>query len=175
MGECLDIVLRKLNLDDEAAFLEGVKLWDGHALFWYTFDWTPETTFVEMLTKLEASAKGENLPPGRVPATMLYGFVGNVIVGRLHVRHELNDALLRRGGNIGYAVAPAFRGRKFATEMMKQGLEFCRGLGLKKILVTCTDANVPSWKIIEHFGGALENKVLDPEDGEIVRRYWIQL
>ena len=175
MGESLDIVLRKLTLADEAAFLEGVKLWDGHALYWYTFDWKPGGSYPDMLAALEASSAGVNLPQGRVPATMLYAFVGDVIVGRLHVRHELNEALTKRGGNIGYAVAPAFRGRKFATEMMQQGLDFCRGLGLKKVLLTCADANVPSWKIIEHFGGVLENTVVDPEDGETVRRYWILL
>ncbi|CAN5433684.1 GNAT family N-acetyltransferase [soil metagenome] len=171
----MDIVLRKLTLKDEAAFLEGAKLWDAGSLFWYSFDWKPGVTFPEMLEKLEASATGRNLPAGRVPATMLYGFVGEVIVGRLHVRHELNEALTQRGGNIGYAVAPAFRGRRFATEMMSQGLDFCRSLGFKKVLVTCTEANVPSWKIIEHFGGVLENTVNDVEENELVRRYWIAL
>lgn len=90
---------------------------------------------------------------------------------RLHVRHALNEALTRRGGNIGYAVAPAFRGRRFASAMMQQGLEFCRGLGFKKVLVTCTEANVPSWKIIESFGGILENTIFDADEDENVRRY----
>lgn len=171
----MDIVLRKLTLKDEAAFLEGVKLWDDQSLFWYTFDWKPGITFSEMLEKLEASASGKNLPVGRVPATMLYGFVGDVIVGRLHVRHELNEALTHRGGNIGYAVAPAFRGRRFATEMMSQGLDFCRSLGLRKVLLTCSEANAPSCKIIENFGGVLENTIVDVEENEKVRRYWIEL
>lgn len=171
----MDIVLRKLTEQDEAAFLEGVKLWDGHALDWYTFDWKPGVTYQEMLRKLENSSNGIGLPANHVPSTMLYGFIGDVIVGRLHVRHELNENLMRRGGNIGYAVAPAFRGRRFATEMMAQGLDFCRSLGLKKVLVTCSESNVPSWKIIEHFGGVLENKIYDDEDQEEIRRYWITL
>lgn len=171
----MELILRKLTMADEAAFLEGVKLWDGHSLDWYTFDWKPGVSFAEMLKKLEDSEKGINQPEGRVPATMLYGFIGEAIVGRLHVRHRLNAGLLRRGGNIGYAVAPAFRGRKIATEMMAQGIDFCRKLGLDKILVTCTDANVPSWKIIENFGGVLENKFFDEADQETIRRYWIEL
>jgi predicted acetyltransferase len=171
----VSIVLRKLKIEDEAAFFDGLKLWEGQPLFWYTFDWTPGVTYTEMLAKLEASANGVGLPPGKVPATMLYAFCGEKIIGRLHVRHELNEWLLRRGGNIGYAVAPAYRGRRIATEMMAQGLDFCRGLGLEKVLVTCADANTPSWKIIEHFQGLLENTITDAEDGERVRRYWIAL
>lgn len=171
----MDIVLRKLTPADEAAFLEGVKLWEGHSLAWYTFDWKPGRTYSEMLKKLDDDSKGVNLPPHHVPSTMLYGFIGDVIIGRLHIRHELNDALLRRGGNIGYAVAPAFRGRRFATEMMQQGLAYCRLLGMKRALVTCSDSNIPSWKIIEHFGGQLENTIYDEEDKESVRRYWIDL
>ena len=171
----MEIVLRKLTPNDEAAFLEGVKLWDANSLFWYTFDWKPGGSFSEMLQKLENSSKGIDLLPHHVPSTMLYGFIGDAIVGRLHVRHSLNEALTRRGGNIGYAVAPAFRGNKYATQMMAQGIDFCRGLALKKILVTCADSNVPSWKIIEHFGGVLENTFLDDEDNALIRRYWIGL
>lgn len=171
----MDIVLRRLTIQDKKAFFEGVKLWDGHSLDWYTFDWRPGGSFQEMLEALERSSTGQGLPQDRVPSTMLYGFIGDMIVGRLHIRHELNERLTRRGGNIGYAVAPAFRGRKFATEMMSQGLDYCRLLGLRRVLVTCGDENVPSWKIIEHFGGVLENKIFDDEDGKSVRRYWIQL
>ncbi len=171
----MKLVLRKLTLADEAAFLEGVRLWDGHPRDWYTFDWKPGGSYEEMVKKLERDSKGIGLQPHHVPATMLYAFVGDVIVGRLHVRHQLNEALTRRGGNIGYAVAPAFRGQKFATEIMSHGLEFCRTLGLDKILVTCADSNIPSWKIIENFGGMLENKIFDEADQESVRRYWIKL
>ena len=45
-----------------------------------------------------------------------------------------------------------------------------------KILITCDDDNVGSYKIIEANGGKLENKVEDGDDcGErfITRRYWI--
>ncbi len=153
-----------------------MKLWDANSLFWYTFDWKPGGSYAKMLERLENSSKGVDLLSHHVPSTMLYGFIGEAIVGRLHVRHELNEALIRRGGNIGYAVAPAFRGNKFATQMMAQGIAFCRDeLRLKKILVTCADSNTPSWKIIENFGGRLENIFLDDEDQSLIRRYWIEL
>lgn len=172
----MELVLRRLTEADEALFLEGAKLWDGHPRDWYTFAWKPGVPFGQMLAEIENDSKGVGLPPNRVPATMLYAFIGDVIVGRLHIRHRLNEALTRRGGHIGYAVAPAFRGRKIATNIMAQGLEFCRkNLGLDKILVTCADTNVPSWKIIENFGGVLENKFFDDEDQATIRRYSINL
>jgi predicted acetyltransferase len=83
--------------------------------------------------------------------------------------------LLKRGGHIGYAVAKRFRRRGFATEMVRHALEFCKTIGLKSVLITCADDNIPSWKIIERFGGKLENKIWDDEQQETLRRYWIEL
>ena len=45
-----------------------------------------------------------------------------------------------------------------------------------KILITCDDDNVGSYKIIESNGGILENKVENEDAGEkfLTRRYWIE-
>lgn len=59
--------------------------------------------------------------------------------------------------------------------MFKLGLEYCKNLGIKKLLITCADSNIPSWKIIENFGGILENKIFDSTKNENVRRYWIEV
>lgn len=75
---------------------------------------------------------------------------------------------------MGYAVAPSHRGRGIATEMVKQALLYCQSLNLEEIMVTCADTNTPSWKIIEHFGGRLEDRVWDPEDEETIRRYRVR-
>ena len=90
-------------------------------------------------------------------------------------RHELNEALLRRSGHIGYAVAPRYRKQGFATEIFRLGLDYCKNLNLKKIMVSCTDSNVPSWKLIEKFHGRLQEKFMDDEHQELCRRYWIDL
>ena len=115
------------------------------------------------------------VPSHLVPSTMLYGFINQEIVGRLSIRHFLNENLQKRGGHIGYSVSPLHRRKGYAKEMFKQGLEYCRHLGLKKILITCSDENEPSWKIIESFNAVLENKIYDEVDEEVIRRYWLEI
>jgi predicted acetyltransferase len=172
----MQLVLRDLTNSDEHAFFEGLKEWNQEKeLDWYTFAWKPGMSYSQMLEILDKEVKGIDLAPGRVAHSMLYAFVDGVIVGRLSVRHELNEHLRRRGGHISYAVAEKFRKRGYATEIMRQGLEYCRHLGLNKIMVSCSDANIPSWKIIERFGGVLEDKAWDSESNETIRRYWIDL
>ena len=171
----MSLLLRFLEDGDEAAFLEGLKAWDGDDASWHSFCWKEGMAYPEMMRILRDERAGRNLRPDRVPHTMLYGFVGGQIIGRLSVRHTLNEQLRYRGGHIGYAVAPPFRRRGYAKEMVRQGLNYCRGLGLAKIMVTCADDNEPSWKVIEAFGGKLEDKVWDNVDNETIRRYWIDL
>lgn len=62
-----------------------------------------------MLTILRKEVAGIDLLPGRVSHTMLYGFLNGKIIGRVSVRHQLNEHLRKRGGHIGYAVAKNFR------------------------------------------------------------------
>jgi predicted acetyltransferase len=171
----VNLILRELSDKDEAAFMAGMKEWVGESPHWYSFAWKEGMTYPEMMQILRNEAKGVNMAPGRVQHSMLYGFVGGEIIGRLSVRHVLNDYLRKRGGHIGYAVAPRFRKKGYATEMVRQGMKFCRRLGLTEIMVTCSDTNVPSCKIIENFGGRLQDTVWDDEDNDMRRRYWIKL
>lgn len=126
------------------------------------------------LTRIKREAQGVGLEPGQVPATMLFGWVGPELAGRVHIRHELTPELLKVNGNIGYGVRPSYRRRGVATEMLRRGLEFCRNLGLENVLVTCDDDNPGSIRTIERCNGVLENKVTTP--GVVVkRRYWINI
>jgi predicted acetyltransferase len=167
--------LRELTQEDKEAFLLGLKKWNKEDLTWYSFEYKNGISYEQMLLRLQKNSQGLALEKEHVPSTMLYGFVDGHIVGRVAIRHALNDYLLKYGGNVGYAVVPEFRKRGFATEMLKQALIVCKKLGLNKILLTCADDNVPSYKIIEKFGAILENKVYDEKEKRITRRYWIAL
>lgn len=130
--------------------------------------------FARYLDVLERHARGESLPPHHVPSTFLFAFDASRIVGRVAIRHELNDFLLRVGGHIGYVVVPEFRQRGYATVMLRRSLEIAhRNLGISRVLVTCDDDNVASIKTIEKNGGVLENIVAGPDLDKPTRRYWI--
>lgn len=124
------------------------------------------------LERVDRDRQGLDLAPGRVPATMLLAVVGDEMVGRVHIRHELTPELARLGGHIGYGVRPTYRQRGYATEMLRQGLEVLAGMGVDQVLVTCDEDNVASARTIEANGGVLEN--VEPVAGEPgKRRYWI--
>lgn len=170
------LILRKLGLHDEATFLLASRSWTENPQFVFAFGFEQGMTFAEYLELLSKWEKGQDLPQGYVPATFLGGFVGDEMVGRISLRHELNEFLFRVGGHVGYGVLPAFRRRGYATAMLAQSLPVAAGLGISKVLVTCDDDNFGSIKTIENCGGILENKVeTAPGKLPLKRRYWIEL
>ena len=104
-------------------------------------------------------------PEGFVPATMLWAVDGGRWLGRVSVRHELNDHLIRFGGHIGYAVRPSVRRRGIATTLLRVGLGVLNGIGVGEALLLCAEDNEGSRRVIETVGGELEKVV------EGLRRY----
>jgi predicted acetyltransferase len=102
-----------------------------------------------------------------VPATELWYVDGASYIGTVMIRHELTPQLLREGGNIGYHVVPGQRRRGHATAMLAAACGWCRDLGLTRVLVTCSAANIASRRVIEANAG-----ILDSEDDGVLR-FWI--
>ncbi len=130
--------------------------------------------FPEYVRKNELWSRGEELPPRFVPASFYVGVVDGVIVGRLSLRHELNDFLSRVGGHIGYGVRPSQRRRGYATAMLRQSIPLAASVGIKRALLTCDVGNVASMTVIERCGGVFEGVTDDPALAVQKRRYWIQ-
>ena len=169
----MNLVLRKLRPLDEKAFFKAMLAWDDDSGFRFFLGYKPGMSFLDYLTLLDKNENGINLPQGIVPDTVLAGFVDDQLVGRLAIRHQLNDFLLKIGGHIGYGVLPQFRRKGYATEMLRQSLPMAKDLGISKALVTCDDTNIGSIKTIEACGGVLENKLEQSEGKPLKRRYWI--
>lgn len=167
--------LRELGLNDESAFLSWFETWKNDDPNWATFFWKPGMSHAEHIQKLHNRKDSSKIAAHLVPSTTMYAFVGEEIVGRLSVRHQLNENLEKRGGHIGYSVGPNHRRKGYAKEMFKQAMRYCQTIGLSRILVTCSDINEASWRVIEGFGGSLENRILDNEEGELIRRYWVDV
>ena len=111
----------------------------------------------------------EPRPRAYVAATELWMVEDGEYVGRISLRHELNELLYEWGGHIGYAVRPSARRRGHATTALDRMLELCRTRGIDPVLVTCDVDNEPSRRTIEAAGGEHE----DTREGK--RRYWITL
>ena len=97
----------------------------------------------------------------------------DMIVGAVNIRHYLNESLLLNGGHIGDGVRPSQRRKGIATKMIALALEECRKLGIRKVLMVCSQENIGSAKSIQKNGGILENEVT--VDGTVEQRYWINL
>jgi len=168
--------LRPLRPEDEASFRDAIAaLKNERPSFEFAFDFNESTPFIEYIKKLEAWSLGKGLPDKFVPSTFLVGVVNGQIVGRLSLRHCLNDFLERIGGHIGYGVIPSRRRQGYATEMLRQILPVCSSLGIKQILITCDIDNLGSQKVIEKCGGIFENITDDSQLKVQKRRYWIDI
>ena len=138
----------------------------------YLLNYNEGMLWSEYLANLDDEHTGRNLSQGRVRATFFIAELDGELIGRASIRHSLNDFLRNFGGHIGYGVRPQFRRRGFATEILRQSLQYIHELGVTEVLVTCDDDNVGSLKMIESQGGILENRV--EYEGVLKRRYWIK-
>ncbi len=133
------------------------------------------THFNTYLQHLKDQQDRARIAPHLVPSSEYWLFDGDEYVGRLSLRHELNDTLLAWGGHIGYAIRPTKRMRGYGKEILRLGLEKARLMGLRRVLVTCDEDNTGSRKIIEHNGGVLENVVKIEGLAKCKLRYWIDI
>ena len=82
---------------------------------------------------------------------------------------------MKFGGFIGYSIRPKERGKGYANQLLKLGLERFKENGKNKVLVTCKDFNIPSMKVIERNGGIYENSYYNERDKYTYLRYWINI
>jgi predicted acetyltransferase len=131
--------------------------------------------FEAFLLRLREASNRAKIPPERVPMSDFWLIDGDEYVGRLSLRHELNEALLLWGGHIGYQIRPSKRRRGYGKEILRMGLIKAKELGLNRVLVTCDEDNTGSRKIIEYNGGQLEN-IIEVKDSPVRKmRYWIDI
>jgi predicted acetyltransferase len=172
--------LRPYRAEDEAAALaahEALLVDDFHFLL----GWDDTMAWSDFLQALDDQRRGLNLSETQVHAVQLAAVVEGELVGRASVRFELNGFFATTGGHIGYAVTPAHRRKGYAAEILRQALVVVRAEGVDRVLVTCSENNAGSRRVIESCGGTFQSSVpleagqsLCRDGGKGVRRYWIE-
>ena len=163
--------LRRPRLADKETVLEMMAEFEKSQSAHDGGFWDAENfVYEEWLKNNQDHEMGINLPEGWVPAIQLVSFdVAGQALGFLNLRLRLNDYLLEKGGHIGYSIRPSERGKGYAKESLRQGLQVAKGKNIKRALVTCSTENPASRAVILANGGELE----DARNG--TERYWIEL
>ena len=129
----------------------------------------------DWIKKVRLCEKEENCP-GKVPSHVYLAKreSDGKMVGIIDLRHHIDHPVLSVwGGHIGYSVRVSEQKRGYGTEMLRLLLPIAAERGLKRVLITCTDGNIGSEKIIRYNGGVYEKSVT--VEGETIKRFWITL
>lgn len=115
-----------------------------------------EANFDLYINKIIQEARGDGLSEDQVPHTEYWLVDGDTYLGRVNLRHHLNDRLQQVGGHIGYDIRPSQRRKGYGTMALQLGLAKAKELGLTDVLITCDVNNTGSAKVIQANGGVLE-------------------
>lgn len=147
--------------------LKGEVIWEGMAP-------SAEEDLEEFVARLNWEEVHSR--PGLVPKSTYWGVIdGAKVVGRIVLRHHLNEKLRELGGNIGYEVRPSARRCGVAKEMLRKLLETPKAKEIGRLLMTCSPSNEASNKLILASGGILEKTAYVAAWERDTNYYWIDL
>lgn len=167
----MDLRLRPLASDDEQPARAAHEQLADYNFF---LDYNEREPWDDFVARMRRQRCGIDIEPHRVRAAFLVAWIGDVIVGRVSLRFDLNEYLAEAGGHIGYAVLPRHRRQGHGTEILRQSVVVARSEGVDDVLVTCDVDNVGSRLVIERCGGEFDGIVRDTREGVDKRRYWIR-
>lgn len=98
---------------------------------------------------------GINLPYDFVPQTTYLLFANDIPIGLGKIRWGLTEQSREAGGNIGYAVGKAHRGKGYGKILFSALMHIGKENGLTEIIATVTKPNYASKAVIEKCGGKL--------------------
>lgn len=165
------MILRRPSQTDKEAILDMMTEFEREKSSHDGGFWNPDNfVYEESLEENLQAEAGLNIPENWVPAIQLVSFdeAGHAL-GFLNLRLRLNDYLLEKGGHIGYSIRPSERGKGYAKESLRQGLQIAKEKNIHRVLLTCSIKNPASRVVILANGGQLEDIRHETE------RYWIDL
>jgi predicted acetyltransferase len=166
-------VLVRPSADYKDSFIEAVREFQAENNY-LEYDIEHLTANFDQVVQ-EALNRLHHPRPRRVPETIYWLVEADTYIGRVGIRHELNDQLRLLGGHIGYDIRPSKRRRGYGTFALKLALVKVHDLGIRQALITCDATNIGSRKIIEANGGRLHDEIMLKGRTVATRRYWIDI
>jgi predicted acetyltransferase len=158
---------RDAEFDEMLAEFRSAKetdVYKGH----HAIAWKGYSAFYELLVRMKS---GGYPTPEIVPMDSYFIEEKGRILGELYIRHWLSPQLEKIGGHVGYKVRPTQRNRGVATAALTIALQRLRQLGIEQALLTCSETNIASTRVIEKCGGV---RIEDAQiEGAVERRYWV--
>lgn len=115
--------------------------------------------YKEWLIVKQRDSEQEGIVDGwKVPSTTFWLYADGIPVGFGSARHFLTETLRKAGGNIGYGIAPAFRGKGYGKELLRLLLNEAKGMGIDKVLVTILLDNIASQAVAIANGGVVTER-----------------
>ena len=99
----------------------------------------------------------------------------NKLIGTLNLRWDLNEAMQRFGGHIGYGIRPTERRKGYNKINLYLGMIEAKKVGLERVMLDCDVNNIGSDKTLKALGGKLERTEIDPSDGILTNVYWFNV
>lgn len=119
----------------------------------------PYEAYREWLKKKQQEAEQTGIVDGwKVPSSTYWLYADGVPVGFGSVRSFLTDALKKEGGNIGYGIAPKYRGKGYGKALLGMLVQKAREKGIEKVLLTIRRDNLPSQAVALANGGVITEK-----------------
>lgn len=141
------------------------KIYDG-----YTFE-----EALDRCLKMEDEEYAKSIGRCQSRTFLLIRENDNKIVGTINVRWNLNEAMLRFGGHIGYGIRPTERRKGYNKTNLYLGMLEAKKVGLEKVMLDCDVNNLGSDKTLKALGGKLERTEVDPSDGILTNVYWFNV
>lgn len=141
------------------------KIYDG-----YTFE-----EALDRCLKMEDEEYAKSIGRCQSRTFLLIRENDNKIVGIINVRWNLNEAMLRFGGHIGYGIRPTERRKGYNKINLYLGMLEAKKVGLEKVMLDCDVNNLGSDKTLKALGGKLERTEVDPSDGILTNVYWFNV
>ena len=100
---------------------------------------------------------------------------GDRIIGGISIRFKRTLQNVGTDGHSGYGIRPSERRKGYASSMLSMALPIMKDYGINPVVITCDKENVGSAKTIMKNGGKLMEEVTEPDTGEVVQIYHIDM